>query len=63
MRALELVGCRSDGASALRAIRELAPELVLMDIHMPGMTGLDVLRVTRRRPGWTAACGHPHDRL
>jgi two-component system LytT family response regulator len=44
MPTLELVGCRSDGVSALHAIRELAPALVLMDIHMPGMTGLDVLR-------------------
>ena len=39
MPMLELVGCRGDGASALKAIRELAPALVLMDIHMPGMTG------------------------
>ena len=44
MPMLELVGCRGDGVSALRAIRELTPALVLMDIHMPGMTGLDVLR-------------------
>jgi two-component system LytT family response regulator len=44
MPLLELVGCRGDGVSALAAIRELAPTLVLMDIHMPGMTGLDVLR-------------------
>ena len=44
MPMLELVGCRGDGVSALAAIRELAPALVLMDIHMPGMTGLDVLR-------------------
>ena len=44
MPMLELVGCRGDGVSALQAIRELAPALVLMDIHMPGMTGLDVLR-------------------
>jgi two-component system LytT family response regulator len=44
MPTLELVGCRGDGVSALRAIRELAPALVLMDIQMPGMTGLDVLR-------------------
>jgi len=44
MPMLELVGCRGDGVSALAAIRELAPALVLMDIHMPGMSGLDVLR-------------------
>lgn len=41
---LELVACCADGASALRAIRELLPDLVLLDIHMPGMTGLQVLR-------------------
>ncbi|MDQ6640365.1 MAG: LytTR family DNA-binding domain-containing protein [Pseudomonadota bacterium] len=44
MPMLELVGCCADGVSALQAIRELAPALVLMDINMPGMTGLDVLR-------------------
>jgi two-component system LytT family response regulator len=44
MPMLELVGCRTDGLSALQAIRELSPSLVLMDINMPGMTGLDVLR-------------------
>jgi two-component system, LytTR family, response regulator len=41
---LELVGLRHDGPSALQAIRELRPQLVLMDIHMPGATGLAVLR-------------------
>ena len=41
---LELVGVRADGPAVLQAIRELAPALVLMDIHMPGMSGLDVLR-------------------
>ncbi|HSI57604.1 MAG TPA: LytTR family DNA-binding domain-containing protein [Ideonella sp.] len=41
---LELVASAADGASALRAIRELQPDLVLMDIQMPGMTGLQVLR-------------------
>jgi two-component system, LytTR family, response regulator len=44
MPMLERVGVRGDGVSALQAIRDLAPALVLMDIHMPGMTGLDVLR-------------------
>ena len=41
---LEQVGCVADGVSALRAIRELRPDLVLMDIQMPGLTGLQVLR-------------------
>jgi len=44
MPMLELVGCRGDGVSALKAIRELAPALVLMDIHMPAMSGLEVMR-------------------
>lgn len=41
---LELLACCADGADALTRIREQRPELVLMDIHMPGMTGLQVLR-------------------
>jgi two-component system LytT family response regulator len=41
---LALVATCADGASALQAIRELRPALVLMDIQMPGMTGLQVLR-------------------
>jgi two-component system LytT family response regulator len=41
---LELLGCVADGSSALQAIRQQRPGLVLMDIHMPGMTGLQVLR-------------------
>jgi two-component system, LytTR family, response regulator len=41
---LELLGCVADGSSALAAIRQQRPGLVLMDIHMPGMTGLQVLR-------------------
>ena len=44
MPMLELVGCRADGPGSLQAIRELQPALVLMDINMPGMTGIDVLR-------------------
>lgn len=41
---LELVACCADGASALARIRELRPELLLMDIHMPGLSGLQVLQ-------------------
>ena len=41
---LQLVASVGDGASALGAIRAHQPKLVLMDIQMPGLTGLEVLR-------------------
>jgi len=41
---LELVAACADGATALDQIRELQPALVLLDIQMPGLTGLQVLR-------------------
>jgi two-component system LytT family response regulator len=41
---LELVGSCEDGLGALQAIRTLKPALVLLDIQMPGRTGLQVLR-------------------
>ena len=41
---LELVSVCADGLSALAEIRRLQPGLVFMDINMPGMTGLQVLR-------------------
>ena len=44
MRDLELVARCADGDSALKEIRRLKPDLVLMDIQMPGQTGLQVAR-------------------
>lgn len=41
---LQLVGQVGDGLACLQAVRELRPELLLMDIQMPGLTGLQVLR-------------------
>ncbi|MEU0068635.1 response regulator [Streptomyces sp. NPDC006332] len=36
-----------DGMAALRAVREQPPDLALLDIRMPGMSGLDVCRELR----------------
>jgi len=38
----EVVGEAGDGASALRAVGALQPELVLLDVRMPGMSGLEL---------------------
>ncbi|MER8005572.1 response regulator transcription factor [Streptomyces sp. NPDC059690] len=39
-----------DGMAALRAVREQPVELALLDIRMPGMSGLDVCRELRATP-------------
>jgi CheY-like chemotaxis protein len=39
-----------DGESALRALDDFRPDMVLLDIGMPGMDGYEVARRIRRRP-------------
>jgi DNA-binding NarL/FixJ family response regulator len=49
-----IVGAVKDGPAALEAARTLRPDVIVLDISMPGMTGFDV--ATRlRQAGSTAA--------
>jgi response regulator of citrate/malate metabolism len=43
----EVVGTASTGGQALEEIVRLRPDLVLLDVYLPDMTGLDVLRRVR----------------
>lgn len=44
----EVVGEAEDGRSALFAISKLRPDLVLLDVQLPDMTGFDVAGLLRR---------------
>jgi DNA-binding NarL/FixJ family response regulator len=41
---IQIVGEASDGQKAIQKVRETAPDVVLLDISMPGMDGIDVTK-------------------
>jgi len=45
----DLVGTASDGCQALRYVSLLSPELVLMDVHMPRLNGIQATRCIKQR--------------
>ena len=43
-----LIGQAADGAEALRSIRELHPDIAILDVEMPKMSGIDVARFVHK---------------
>jgi DNA-binding NarL/FixJ family response regulator len=44
-RNFKIVACCSDGMSCIEAIRNLRPDIAVLDISMPGLTGLEILSI------------------
>ena len=47
LEGISVIGTANDGASALRLADKLAPDLLLLDMTMPGMDGLQLLHALR----------------
>ena len=45
---MDVVGEAGDGRTALRLVRELHPDVVIMDVNMDGMDGIDATRMINR---------------
>jgi DNA-binding NarL/FixJ family response regulator len=43
-RGVHIAGEAAAGAEAVRLVRELAPDVVVMDLHMPGMSGIEAIK-------------------
>lgn len=49
LEGLDVVGLAADGEAALDPVDELEPDVVLLDIQLPGMGGFDVARALAER--------------
>ena len=50
---LQIVGEAGSGAEAIEAVRNLHPDVVIMDVAMPGMTGIEATRrIKETYPEW-----------
>ncbi len=56
-RRIDVVGAAADAEIARRMIKDLAPDVMLLDVEMPGMNGLEFLeRIMRLRPMPVVMC-------
>ena len=53
---VEVVGQAANGVEAIEAIERLRPDMVFLDIQMPGLSGFEVARHVRRRRARRNSC-------
>ena len=49
MANFDLVGTATNGGQALRQVSALSPDLVLMDVHLPGLNGIQAIQYIKQR--------------
>jgi DNA-binding NarL/FixJ family response regulator len=60
--AIRVIGTAEDGREAIDKVEDLVPDLVLMDLQMPVMNGLDATKeIQRRRPAVHVIVVTTHD--
>ncbi|MBI3786518.1 MAG: response regulator transcription factor [Deltaproteobacteria bacterium] len=57
---IEIIGQAKNGVDAVRLIEEEAPDLVFLDVQMPGMDGFNVLKAVHRQPQVVFATAFDH---
>lgn len=55
---IEVAGEARDGASAVRLVDELEPELLFLDVRLPELSGLEVVERIRHRPALVFTTAH-----
>ena len=53
---VRIVGEAADGERALELFSDLEPDFVILDLHMPGMGGIEVLKAIRQRSSRARVC-------
>jgi two-component system, LytTR family, response regulator len=57
---LDLIGIYADGYSGCKAINELKPDLVVLDIQMPKLNGIEVAELMEHRPAVVFCTAYDH---
>lgn len=58
---VHVVGEADDGFSGLRLIQRLRPDVAIVDLHMPRMTGVELIKILRFRGLGLRIIAHSND--